>query len=179
VEALGEISAHDVSVLELAVLKGMFSVLIDDPVSYVNAPVLAADRGVVTALVTEGDSEDHRSLVRVRMACADGQSMVVAGTVFGPRDSEKMVEVDGLDLDVPISDHMLVFRYEDKPGVVGVVGQILGGAGINIANMQVSRDTAGGLALVALTVDTAVDLPTVEAIADGIGAVSGTAIDLV
>lgn len=179
VEALGEISAFDVSVLELAALKGMFSVLVDDPVSYVNAPVLAADRGVRTTLVTEGDSEDHRSMVRVRMACADGQAMVVAGTVFGARDSEKLVEVDGLDLDLPVSEHMLVFRYEDKPGVVGTVGQVLGDAGVNIAHMQVCRAAAGGLALVALTVDSAVGTPLVEAISAGIGAVNGTAIDLV
>ncbi len=179
VEALGEISAFDVSVLELSTLKGMFSVLVDDPVSYVNAPVLARDRGVVTALVTEGDSPDHRSVVRVRMACADGQSMVVAGTVFGVRDSEKLVEVNGLDLDLPISEHMLVFRYEDKPGVVGIVGQLLGDAGVNIANMQVGRDAAGGLALVALTVDSAVDPQTVAAIAAHIGADSGAAVDLV
>jgi len=179
VEALGEISASDVSVLELAALKGMFSVLVDDPVSYVNAPVLAAGRGVDTLLITEGDSEDHRSMVRVRLACADGQAMVVAGTVFGARDSEKLVEVSGLDVDLPVSEHMLVFRYEDKPGVVGVVGQVLGAAGVNIANMQVCRDTAGGLALVALTVDSAVDVPTVQRIAERIGAVSGTAIDLV
>ncbi|MEZ5185605.1 MAG: phosphoglycerate dehydrogenase [Candidatus Nanopelagicales bacterium] len=179
VEALGDISSHDVSVLELAVLKGMFSVLVDDPVSYVNAPVLARDRGVQTALITEGDSPDHRSLVRVRMACADGQAMVVAGTVVGARDTEKLVEVDGLDLDLPVSDHMLVFRYEDKPGVVGVVGQVLGAAGINIANMQVCRQPSGDQALIALTVDSAVDVPTVESIADRIGAVSGAAVDLV
>ncbi len=179
VEALGEISAQDVGVLELAVLKGMFSVLVDDPVSYVNAPVLAKDRAVVTTLVTEGDSPDHRSMVRVRMACADGQAMVVAGTVFGPRDSEKLVEVDGLDLDLPISEHMLVFRYQDKPGVVGVVGQVLGTAGVNIANMQVCRDATSGLALIALTVDSAVDLTTVDAIAAQIGAQAGAAIDLV
>jgi D-3-phosphoglycerate dehydrogenase len=179
VEALGEISAEDVGVLELAVLKGMFSVLVDDPVSYVNAPVLAADRGVVTQLVTEGDSPDHRSMVRVRLACADGQALVVAGTVFGARDSEKLVEVWGLDIDLPVSDHMLVFRYEDKPGVVGVVGQLLGSAGVNIAHMQVCRDAAGGHALIALTVDSAVDGATVGRIAAQIGAVSGAAVDLV
>ena len=176
VEALGEISSEDVSVLELAVLKGMFSVLVDDPVSYVNAPVLARSRGVETALVTEGDSPDHRSMVRVRMACADGSSQVVAGTVFGARDSEKLVEIDGLDLDLPISEHMLVFAYEDKPGVVGVVGQVLGAAGINIANMQVCR--GGGGALLALTVDSAVDSGTVDAIRLQINAVRGAAIDL-
>ena len=179
VEALGEISAQDVSVLELAVLKGMFGVLVDDPVSYVNAPVLAADRGVVTSLVTEGDSPDHRSLVRVRLACSDGQSFVVAGTVSGPRDLEKLVEINALDLDLPLSEHMLVFIYEDKPGVVGVVGQVLGAAGVNIANMQVGRDTATNQALIALTVDSAVDVATVEKIAAEIEANTGAAIDLV
>lgn len=179
VEALGDISSQDVSVLELAVLKGMFSVLIDDPVSYVNAPVLAADRGVQTSLITEGDSPDHRSLVRVRMVCADGQSLSVAGTVFGPRDSEKLVEVDGLDLDLPISEHMLVFRYEDRPGVVGVVGQVLGAAGVNIANMQVCREPGAEQAFIALTVDSAVPGSTVEDIASQIGAASGAAIDLI
>jgi len=103
----------------------------------------------------------------------------VAGTVFGVRDSEKLVEVDGLDLDLPISEHMLVFRYEDKPGVVGIVGQVIGDAGINIANMQVGRDAAGGLALIALTVDSTVAPHTVVEIAGRIGAESGGAVDLV
>ena len=179
VEALGDVSAHDVGVLELAVLKGMFSVLVDEPVSYVNAPVLAGDRGVETALVTEGDSPDHRSLIRVKMACADGQSISVAGTVFGARDVEKVVEVDGLDLELPISEHMLVFRYDDKPGVVGEVGQILGADSVNIANMQVCRDAASGQALIALTVDSAVSQETVQEISAKIGAASGAAIDLV
>jgi D-3-phosphoglycerate dehydrogenase len=147
-------------------------------VSYVNAPVLAADRGVETALVTEGDSPDHRSMVRVRLACANGRSMVVAGTVFGARDTEKLVEIDGLDLDLPISAHMLVFGYEDKPGVVGVVGQVLGAASVNIANMQVCRDGASGGALIALTVDSAVDQGTVETIRLQIDASEGAAIDL-
>ncbi len=179
VEALGEISAADVSVLELAVLKGMFSVLVDDPVSYVNAPVLAADRGVEATLVTEGDSPDHRSLVRIRLACSDGRSLVVAGTVAGPRDTEKLVAIDDLDLDLPLSEHMLVFAYEDKPGVVGVVGQVLGAAGVNIANMQVGRDAATSQALIALTVDSAVDAATVEKIAAESFASMGSATALV
>ena len=179
VEALGEISAADVSVLELAVLKGMFSVLVDDPVSYVIAPVHATDRGVEATLVTEGDSPDHRSLVRIRLACSDGRSLVVAGTVAGPRDTEKLVAIDDLDLDLPLSEHMLVFAYEDKRGVVGVVGQVLGAAGVNIANMQVGRDAATSQALIALTVDSAVDAATVEKIAAEIFASMGSAIDLV
>ena len=178
VEALGEISAFDVNVLELAVLKGMFSVLIDDPVSYVNAPVLAADRGVETALVTEGDSEDHRSLVRVRMACADGQSMVVAGTVFGARDNEAgggrrlgpRSAGQRAHVGVPL-------RRQTRCGGYGRSSSRR--CGHQYREHAGLPDSAGGLALVALTVDSAVTTDLVEAISAQIGAVSGTAIDLV
>jgi len=120
----------------------MFSLLVDEPVSYVNAPVLAADRGVDSELATEGDFEDYRSMVRVCMSCSDGTALRVAGTVTGLHDDEKLVLVAGAELDVPVSEHLLVFRYSDRPGVVGAVGGILGDAGVNIANMQVSRANA-------------------------------------
>lgn len=178
IEVLGEVSGQDVGVLELSALKGMFGVLVDDPVSYVNAPVLAKDRGLSVELVTEGDCEDHRSLVRLRLACADGSAVAVAGTLSGPRELEKLVEVDGMDLDVPLSEHMAFFRYEDRPGVVGAVGQILGQRQVNIASMQVCRATAGGTAMIVLTIDSALDTDTVAAICERIGAVSGHSVDV-
>ncbi len=178
VDVVGELSEHDVSVLELAAVKGMFSLLVDEPVSYVNAPVLAADRGVVSELATEGDFEDYRSMVRVCMSCSDGTALRVAGTVTGLHDDEKLVLVAGAELDVPVSEHLLVFRYSDRPGVVGAVGGILGDAGVNIANMQVSRANAGEDVTMVLSVDSTVDDLTVAAIADSIGASSGRAVDL-
>lgn len=176
VEVLGELAEHDVSILELAAIKGMFTVLIDEPVSYVNAPVLAADRGVESSLTAEGEYDDHRALVKVSVSCSDGGRFSVAGTVSGLRDEPKLVEIDGADVDVPVSEHMLVFRYADKPGVVGAVGGGLGDAGVNIANMQVSR-TLEAVTMV-LSVDSSVDDAVVAAITEQIGATIGRAVDL-
>lgn len=178
VEVFGEVAGQDVRVLQLAALKGVFSVLVEDPVSYVNAPVLAADRGVTTDLRTDSECEEHRSLIRIRLSMTDGRSVSVAGTVTGPRDVEKLVEVDGFEVDVPISEHMAFYTYEDKPGIVGVVGQVLGEANVNIAGMQVSRTKAGGEALIALTVDSVIPTAALDTIATKIGADAVHAVDL-
>lgn len=173
---LGELAEHEVSILELAAVKGMFSVLVDEPVSYVNAPVLATDRGVATGLATEGEYEDHRALVTVSASCTDGTLVRVSGTVVGVRDEPKLVEIDHAELDVPVSDHLLVFRYADRPGVVGAVGGVLGEAGVNIANMQVSSREDS--ATMVLTVDSDVADDVVAQMADAIGADVARSVDL-
>ncbi|TAK70671.1 MAG: phosphoglycerate dehydrogenase [Actinomycetota bacterium] len=178
VEVRGEIASQDVKILELSATKGVFAALVDEPVSYVNAPVIAAERGVSVSLVTDPESPDYRNVVRVRLTLTDGQAVSVAGTVTGPRGVERIVEVDGFGVDVPISAHLAFFRYVDRPGVVGIAGRVLGDAGINIAGMQVSRDEAGGQALIALTVDTAVPAEVLSAISGAIGADSGRTVDL-
>ena len=178
VEARGEIAEHDVRVLELSALKGVFQVLVHDPVSFVNAPVLAEQRGVEVALTSDATSEDHRSLMRVVVTQTDGSTVSVSGTVAGPKDVAKLVELDGFDVDVPVSDHMAFFRYHDRPGVVGTVGRILGDAGVNIGGMQVSRDDSGH-ALIVLTVDSAIPADRLDAIVAEIGAHSGKSVDLV
>jgi D-3-phosphoglycerate dehydrogenase len=178
VEVRGEIAAHDVSVLELAALKGVFVDVVEESVSYVNAPLIAKERGVEVALTTNLESPDHRNLLTVRGALPGGEVVSVSGTLVGPRRIEKLVEINGFDVDLLPSDHMAFFRYHDRPGVVGAVGQLLGDAGINIAGMQVSRDERGGHALMALTVDSAVPQPTMSGIVAAIGADSGRAVDL-
>jgi D-3-phosphoglycerate dehydrogenase / 2-oxoglutarate reductase len=178
VEVRGEISAHDVSVLELAALKGVFTDVVEESVSYVNAPLLAKERGVEVALTTSADSPDHRNLVTVRGTLASGDVVSVSGTLVGRRRVEKLVEVDGFDVDLVPTDHMAFFRYDDRPGIVGAVGQLLGDEGVNIAGMQVSRDERGGKALMALTVDSAIPATTLQEIARVIGAESGRSVDL-
>jgi D-3-phosphoglycerate dehydrogenase len=179
VEVCGEVKEHDVSILELSALKGLFSALVEDPVSYVNAPGLATERGVKSSISTCDDTADHRSLVRVTVTTTQGDRVRVAGTTVPPGETQKLVELDEFDIDVPISDHMAFFRYHDRPGVVGTMGQILGRAEINIGGMQVSRDAAGGQALVALTVDTSVTQSIVDEIISAIGADGGRQVDLV
>ena len=178
VEVRGEIAELDVKILELSAIKGVLSALVEDPVSYVNAPLLAADRGVSVSLDTDVESPDHRNLIVVRITQTDGDIVTVGGTLHGPKGIEKLVEVDGFEIDVPISAHMVFFQYGDRPGVVGVVGRILGDAGINIGGMQVSRDEVAGQALIALTVDSTVPPPVIEAITEEIGARSGRSVDL-
>jgi D-3-phosphoglycerate dehydrogenase len=178
VEVRGEIAELDVKVLELAALKGVFSALVQDPVSYVNAPVLAASRGVAVALTTERESPDHRNLVRVRLSLADGSTVTVGGTLSGPKQIEKIVEVDGFQVDVPIAAHLAFFQYHDRPGIVGMVGRVLGEAGINIAGMQVSRESQGEHAMIVLTVDHAIPGTVLETISHEIGAHSGRTVDL-
>ncbi len=178
VEVRGEITAHDVKVLELAALKGVFSDVVEDQVTYVNAPVLAQERGLEVRLTTDPDSPDYRNLVTLRGTLADGTQVSVSGTLIGPKQVEKVVEVDGFDIEIVPTEHMVFLRYEDRPGVVGVVGRILGDAGINIAGMQVSRDAKGGHALVAMTVDSAVPQDVVDAIVSEVGAESGRTVDI-
>jgi D-3-phosphoglycerate dehydrogenase len=178
VEVLGEIAELDVKILELSALKGVFSVLVTDPVSYVNAPVLAGERGVAVSLTTSESSANYRNLVRVNLTLTDGQTVVVGGTVTGTRNVQKIVEVDGFEVDVPVSEHLVFLRYADRPGVVGIAGRVLGDAGVNIGGMQVSRDEAGGHALIALTVDSAIPAGVLEQIAAEVGATSVRAVDI-
>jgi D-3-phosphoglycerate dehydrogenase len=159
-------------------LKGIFASLQDDPVSYVNAPLMAKSRGVEVRLTSNVEIEDHRCVVRIRLTLTDGEVVVVAGTVAGVNDEGRLVQVDGFELEVPISEHMVFLGYIDKPGVVGHIGQLLGGDGINIAGMQVARTDQGGEALTVLTVDSAIPFETMEKMVTEVGAGFGTAVDL-
>ncbi|MGW0592605.1 phosphoglycerate dehydrogenase [Streptosporangium sp. NPDC002607] len=178
VEVRGEIAAHDVRVLELAALKGVFTDVVEDSVTYVNAPLLAKDRGVSVELVTSAESPDWRNVVTVRGVLADGRAVSVSGTLSGPRQITKIVEVNGYQMEIEPTDHLSFFTYTDRPGVVGVVGRILGDHSINIASMQVARDVKGGKALIALTVDTAIPADVIDQIGAEIGADSGRSVDL-
>ncbi len=179
VDVRGEIAAQDVSVLRLAALKGIFTDVVEDPVTYVNAPVLAADRGIEVRLVKDEVSPEYRNVVTLRGTMADSTPLSVSGTLTGPKQVEKLVGIDGLDLELPLADHLMVLRYDDRPGVIGAVGGLLGEASVNIGSMQVARPEAGGRAIGVLTLDQAVPAAVLEEIVSQVGAVSGRRIDLV
>ncbi len=179
VEVRGEITDSDVKVLELAALKGVFTDVVEDVVTYVNAPLLAAERGTAVRLVVEHDSPGHRNLITLRGTLADGSRVSVSGTLVGLHQRERLVEVNGYDLDLEPTDHLAFFAYHDRPGMVGTVGRILGEAGVNIAGMQVSRHAKGGEALVALSVDSPIPGEVLTAIEEAMRAHSARAIDLV
>jgi D-3-phosphoglycerate dehydrogenase len=178
VEVRGEITEFDVKVLELAALKGVFTDVVADQVSYVNAPLLAAERGTAVRLISHPDSPDHRNLITLRGTLADGSQISVSGTLIGIHQRERLVEVNGFDVDLEPTEHLAFLTYVDRPGMVGVVGRILGDAGVNIAGMQVSRDQRGGQALVALSVDSAIGAEALAEIEAAIEASSVRGIDL-
>ncbi|MBR7744540.1 phosphoglycerate dehydrogenase [Phycicoccus sp. BSK3Z-2] len=178
VEVKGEITQHDVSIWELSALKGVFTDVTEDPVTYVNAPLLAKERGLESRLVTDAASEEFRNVTTLRGTLGDGTVVSVAGTLTGPKMVQKVIGVNGYDLEVPLSRHMAFFSYADRPGVVGALGRLLGEADVNIAAMQVSRQDEGGDALVALTVDSAIPDSVVAAIGAEIGAATVRVVDL-
>jgi D-3-phosphoglycerate dehydrogenase / 2-oxoglutarate reductase len=178
VEVRGEITEYDVKVLELAALKGIFSDIVEAQVSYVNVPLLAAERGIEVRLITSSESPDFRNLVMVSGTLRDGRRASVAGTLVGPKYAERIIGIDGFDLEVELTDHMVVLRYVDRPGIIGIVGGILGEADVNIAGMQVSRNRRGGIALALMSVDSTVPQPVLDEIARAIAAESARSIDL-
>jgi D-3-phosphoglycerate dehydrogenase len=156
VEVRGELVDYDVSVLKLAALKGIFTNIVSETVSYVNAPLLAEQRGIEVRLITDSVSEEYRNLITLRGALSDGSQISVSGTLTGPKQIEKIVGINGYDVEVPIAEHLVVMVYDDRPGIVAVYGREFGEAAINIAGMQIARTSAGGKALSVLTVDSRV-----------------------
>ena len=178
VEVHGELAAYDVSVLKLAALKGVFTDVVSDQVSYVNAPLIAEQRGVTVRLITDADSPEYRNLLTIRGAQSDGPAISVSGTLTGPKQVEKLVEINGYDVEVALDKHHVVMAYTDRPGIVAVYGKEFGEAGINIAAMQIARQSAGGEALSVLTVDSPVPDDVLEHVRSTIDAASLREIDI-
>lgn len=170
VEVHGELVDYDVSVLKLAALKGVFTNVVSETVSYVNAPLLAEQRGVAVRLIADADSPEYRNVITLRGALADGTQVSVSGTLTGTKQTEKLVGINGYDIEVPIADHHIVMIYTDRPGIVAVYGSEFGDAGINIAGMQIARREAGGQALSVLTVDSPVPSEVIERVRTAIDA---------
>ncbi|WFP17728.1 phosphoglycerate dehydrogenase [Citricoccus muralis] len=166
----GELAELNVDSLRLAALKGVFTDVVSGQVSYVNAPLLAEQRGVDVRLTTTPESPAYRNTITVQGVAADGTQAAVTGTLTGPKQMQKLVGINGYDFEVALTDHLLVFNYADRPGVIGLIGARLGDAQVNIAGMDVSRSDSADEALAVLTLDS--DLPegTTEALAASIEA---------
>ena len=148
----GSLAQYDTRLLTVAALNGAFSGRADQPVNYVNAPLVAAERGVEVREERRRSSRDFTNLVRVE-AVSDGQELRVAGTTIGKDNRLWLVSALGFELDMELAPLLVFFRYDDVPGVIGRVGTLFGEARINIANMTVSRTRRGGKALMALSID--------------------------
>ena len=178
VEVRGEIAAHDVSVLKLAGLKGFFQNAVTEQVSYVNAPLMAEQRGIDVKLTVDAHSDEYRNVTTIKATLADGTTASVSGTVIGPKLLQKIVNINGYDVEVAMAEHFVTMVYTDRPGIVAVYGKAFAEAGINIAAMQIAREQKGGKALSVITVDSPVDAAVLEGVRVAIEAVSMKAIDI-
>jgi len=170
VEVHGELNNYDVSVLRLAALKGVFTNIVSETVSYVNAPLLAEQRGIAVRLLQDEISEEYRNVITLRGALSDGSQLAISGTLTGPKQIEKLVSINEHAIELPIEKHHVVMLYTDRPGIVAVYGQKFGDAGINIAGMQIARQAAGAQALSVLTLDSPVSDELLEDVSVAIDA---------
>ncbi len=142
IEYQGQIADYDTRILTLSVLKGLFARVSEDPVSYVNAPQFAAERGVEVRDTKTSTARDYVNLITLA-----GEDHAIAGTFTGLKSEPRIVMLDDHSVDVPPARNMFVVRNDDRPGVIGRVGTILGNAGVNIVNMNVGRSAEGASAL--------------------------------
>ncbi len=146
----GEIADYDCRVLTLAILKGALACMVDEPVSFVNAPQIAEARGLAVRESTSSSAADFVNLVAVRGRVGN-EDIDVAGTLLGKSGRPRIVRIHGHSVDVPPSSHMLVVRNSDTPGMIGRVGTLIGEAGVNIADMDVGTNDEGEAALMVLS----------------------------
>lgn len=170
VEARGELSTEAVDILGLSAMRGVFSAIIDEPVTFVNAPRIAEERDVELKVSTAPESVSHRSVLEVKAIAANGTVASVVGALTGLERVDKIVRINGRGVDMRAEGRNLFLHYEDAPGALGKVGTKLGAAGINIIAAALSQDTEGTGAILILRVDGEVPEALVDEIASELGA---------
>ncbi len=145
IEYQGNLAGFDTRIVTLSVLRGLLGGLTDEPVTYVNAPQLAESRGIAVREVKTEAAREFVNLVTLR-----GGDHSIAGTLGGTRGEARIVMVDQHTIDVPPAANMLFVRNDDRPGVIGTVGTVLGVAGVNIADMAVGQTEGGESALMVI-----------------------------
>ncbi len=173
----GQIADYDCKVLTLGVLKGVLGPVVDEPVSFVNAPQLAQERGLTVRESKLATARDYVNLVEIRGTC-DGRETQVAGTLYGKRATPRIVAIDDHIVDVPPSAHMLVVRNDDVPGMIGRVGTILGSSGVNVNDMDVGKTAEGAAALMVISTQIPVPAEVIDQIRAEPGIVDAKAIEL-
>ncbi|WP_326547332.1 phosphoglycerate dehydrogenase [Mycolicibacterium sp. ND9-15] len=168
--AQGELAAEDVEVLRLSALRGLFSTITDQQVTFVNAPALADERGLDSEISTVSESPNHRSLVDVRALGVNGSVTNIAGTLSGPQQVEKIVQINGRNIDMRAEGINLIIHYVDQPGTLGKIGTMLGAADINIHAAQLSEDAEGPNATILLRINRDVPEDVRAAITEAVGA---------
>ncbi len=154
IEYHGEAADLQSAPMTVAALKGLLAPLLEETVNYVNAPALAKERGIELTEKKTTESGNYASLLTMRVTTTSGRK-TVSGAVFH-KTEPRFIEIDGMALEIIPEGDMLSIHNDDKPGVIGHLGQLLAENQINISRMQVGRDCPGGLALSVFGLDAAV-----------------------
>lgn len=155
VEYSGEVAEYDSAPITICLLKGLLERALAEGVNYVNAAPIAKERGIKVSEVTTRDSEGFTSLITLRTRTNAGEHSV-AGTLFG-RGDPRIVRVDTFRTEAVPEGTVLLMHNNDKPGVIGAIGKVLGSREINIAKMHLSRQKIGGVAISLIHVDEPVE----------------------
>ncbi len=155
IEYAGELLSYDTKSLTSAILKGLLSHHLDKTVNYVNAAVIAKERGIDVKVTTSNQPTEYTSLIRVRVK-AEKHDSTIAGTIFN-RDEPRFVQIDHFFLEAIPEGNMLFSRNKNKPGVIGSIGTLLGKRSINISRFHLGLDSKKGEALALINVDSSVD----------------------
>ncbi|MEM7339276.1 MAG: phosphoglycerate dehydrogenase [Actinomycetota bacterium] len=169
----GEIGGFDNRLVTLAAKKGLASQLVDGPVSFVNAESILTELGIAVTVTAASRARDYVNRITIA-----GERRTMAATLIGLRDEARIVQIDDHQIDVPPSDHLLLVRNDDRPGVIGSVGTILGDALVNIDNMGVGRDQAAASAMMVIDVGQPAPPEAVELLRAADGILSVDVIDL-
>ena len=172
IEYQGGLVDYDTRILTLSILKGLFAAGTEEPVSYVNAPQLASERGLSYRETKSVAALDYLNLITLR-----GEQHALAGTLFGHRAEHRLVMVDDHDVEVPLSHNLLVVRNDDRIGMIALVSSRLADAGVNISDIHVGPSRTGPTALMVICTETPVPAPLVDEVADHPGILSVAAVD--
>ncbi len=173
----GQVAEEDTRVVTLSALRGFLQAGVHEPVTYINAPVLASERGIEYMEKKTTETGDYTNLIRLT-TYRDERKVTVAGTLAGRRNEARLVEIDDVPIEVSLTPYMAFFRYEDRPGVVHRLSGILADNQINIAFMQVGRSGPGEEAIMALAVDSPIPAPVLQKMIRGADITSGRFVSL-
>ena len=156
IEAEGAAAQLNIKPITGAVLCGLMR-RYSDTVNMVNAPFMAKERGLDVREVRHDREGDYHTLIRVTVETSQGERSV-AGTLFG-NGEPRLVEAFGIKVEADLDGHMLYIVNEDSPGFIGRIGSLLGEANLNIGTFHLGRRSAGGEAILLLSMDEAIPEP--------------------
>jgi D-3-phosphoglycerate dehydrogenase len=162
IEYRGEVAGLNISPVTIAAVKGLLDPILLETVNFVNASFIAKERGIEVNETKSSDAGNYSSMITVRIK-SPKRELVVSGTLFSKKDP-RIVKIDDYTVEIVPEGNMLVMYNNDKPGVIGNIGMIMGNNNINIARMHFGRESAGGRAISVVNIDSAVSDELLEKI---------------